>query len=122
MSDAAPTSRSQNERNWGMVIHLSALVGAAFAFTFANVIVPLVIWTLKREGSDFLDTQGKEVVNFQLSLSIVLLTLWILRFTGIACVAYVVLAIAGIAMAVRGALVAREGTAFRYPFSFRFFL
>jgi uncharacterized Tic20 family protein len=122
MSDAKPTSRSQNERNWGMAIHLSALLGIAVGFTFINFVVPLLLWTIKRENSRYLDAQGKEVVNFQLSLSLALLALWVLRFTIIAYIAYVALAIAGIALIVKGALAVRDGTAFHYPFSFRFFL
>ena len=54
------------ERSRAMWCHLSALGG--YLIPFAGLIAPLVIWLLNRERSPFIDDQGKEAVNFRISM------------------------------------------------------
>lgn len=56
---------TDQERNMGMFTHLGTFLG--YFFPFANIFVPLIIWQSNKE-SDFIDTHGKNVMNFQLSL------------------------------------------------------
>src|SRR3954464_13024820 len=58
-----------DERNWGMLAHLSSLiaiwlVGLAF-------LGPLLIWLLKKDQSPFVADQAKEALNFQIAVFIV---------------------------------------------------
>lgn len=39
-----------------------------YFFPFGNIIFPIVIWSLKRKESKFIDIIGKQAINFQLSL------------------------------------------------------
>ena len=55
-----------NQKNIASLIHLSTL--SKFIFPFGNFIVPLILWTLNKEKSDFIDKHGKQAINFQLSL------------------------------------------------------
>ncbi|MCG0314541.1 MAG: DUF4870 domain-containing protein, partial [Calditerricola sp.] len=55
-------------RLWATVCHLAALVG--YIIPMGHVLGPLVVWLLKRHDSPFVDDQGKEELNFQLSLTI----------------------------------------------------
>ncbi len=48
--------------------HLSAFAG--HVFPFAHIIAPLVVWLAKRETSAFVDEQGKEAVNAQITFTI----------------------------------------------------
>ena len=50
-----------------MFAHLSALVG--FLIPFGNLIGPLIVWQLKKDDP-FVDSQGKEAVNFQITVSL----------------------------------------------------
>ncbi len=59
---------SPEERNWSMLVHLSALSG--IIFPFANIIAPLVVWLLFRARSDMVDYHGKRALNFQISMTI----------------------------------------------------
>lgn len=56
---------NKNEYNTAFFLHLSAFFG--YVFPFGGVIAPLVIWELKKRESDFLDQNGKEAINFNLS-------------------------------------------------------
>ena len=51
-----------------MVAHLSAFAG--HLFPFAHIIAPLVVWLTKRDTSAFLDIEGKEAVNAQITFTI----------------------------------------------------
>ncbi|WP_010134156.1 DUF4870 domain-containing protein [Ochrovirga pacifica] len=57
--------KKNTENTNALLLHLSAFCN--FIFPFGGVIVPLILWQTKKGESEFLDTQGKEVVNFNLS-------------------------------------------------------
>ena len=70
---------SPEERNWSMLLHLSALSG--LLIPFANLIGPLVVWLLFRGKSDMVDYHGKRALNFQISMTIYALAtivLWLI--------------------------------------------
>ena len=67
-STSAPAMDEKEERKWAMVCHLSALSG--FVIPFGNVIGPLVVWSWKKNGSEFVDEHGKTALNFQMTLTI----------------------------------------------------
>lgn len=54
-----------NDKNIATVLHLSTLT--QYIIPFGNYIFPIVIWSSKKE-SDFIDDNGKKVMNFQLSM------------------------------------------------------
>lgn len=55
-----------NEKNLATFIHLSTL--SQYFIPLGNYIFPLLIWNSKKDGSEFVDYHGKQVLNFQLSL------------------------------------------------------
>ncbi|MCF6129580.1 DUF4870 domain-containing protein [Flavobacterium sp. AS60] len=57
-----------NDKNIATVLHLSAL--AQYIIPLGNFIFPIVIWSSKKEESEFIDYNGKQVLNFQLSIFI----------------------------------------------------
>ena len=60
----------KEERSWGTFVHLGGLIGMAILPTVGNIIGVLVLWLIKRNESGFVDNQGKEAINFQITLSI----------------------------------------------------
>jgi uncharacterized Tic20 family protein len=59
----------QNKENTNaFLIHISAFTG--FIFPFGNIISPLIAWQTLKDRSTFLDEQGKEAINFNISYSI----------------------------------------------------
>ncbi|MES2543662.1 MAG: DUF4870 domain-containing protein [Bacteroidota bacterium] len=55
-----------NIKNTATLLHLSSL--SQYFIPFGNFILPLIIWSTNKEKSDYVDAQGKQVINFQLSL------------------------------------------------------
>src|SRR4051794_18465566 len=55
---------------WAMFCHLSSLLGVVLVVPGLNIIGPVVMWLLKREEHPFIDDQGKEAVNFHISMAI----------------------------------------------------
>jgi len=84
-----------------------------------NIVAPLVLWLMKKESMPFVDQQGKEVLNFQITVSIVmfacLLTIWLILPAFIA----IGVGIAAFVLMIIGAIKANDGVAYRYPFTLR---
>ena len=60
---------NQNKENTNaFLIHISAFAG--YLFPFGSIITPLIVWQTLKDRSTFLDEQGKEAVNFNISYSL----------------------------------------------------
>ncbi len=57
-----------NENTNAFLIHISAFSG--YIIPFGSIIVPLVLWQTMKDRSRFLDEQGKEAVNFNISYAL----------------------------------------------------
>ncbi|MBL4642966.1 MAG: DUF4870 domain-containing protein [Flavobacteriaceae bacterium] len=57
-----------NENTNAFLIHISAFSG--YLIPFGSIIVPLVLWQTMKDRSRFLDQQGKEAVNFNISYAL----------------------------------------------------
>ena len=55
-----------NEKNNATFIHLSTLT--QYFFPFGNYIFPILLWSSKKNESEFVDFNGKQTLNFQLSI------------------------------------------------------
>lgn len=123
-----PAATSKDERMWAMFCHLAALVGGlilapAHALTFipiGNIVGPLVIWFIKKDQYALVNDQGKEAVNFQISVSIAFAAALLLCFVLIGVLLLPVVGIAALIFTIIASVKANEGVAYRYPFTFRF--
>jgi uncharacterized Tic20 family protein len=109
---------SKDEKMWGMFCHLSAFAGL-LGIPFANIIGPLVVWLIKKDEFPFVDDQGKESINFQITLTIAAIVagISILLIVGIVLLPLVLLG--GLILTIIGAINANNGVNYRYPFSIR---
>jgi len=64
---------TSTERNTAAFTHLSTL--SQYFIPFGNYIFPIIIWTTKKDQSQFVDHNGKQALNFQLSILIYTLVL-----------------------------------------------
>jgi len=110
-------SVSADERTWGLLAHLSALAG--FVIPFGNLLGPLVIWQIKKNEMPFLDDQGKEALNFQITLTIAIVVSAILMVVLIGFLLLPIVGLAGLVMTIIGAVNANNGVRYRYPFTLR---
>lgn len=113
--ETKPSGPSRAERQWAMGCHLVALCGIVVPIPAANLLGPLILWLMKREDGAFIDDQGRESVNFQISLFIYALICGMLAIIGIGFLLFLPLVLFGLVCVVVGAIKASEGTAFRYP-------
>lgn len=120
---------TQNDKNYSALIHFSGFAG--YFFPLGNFIMPLILWSIKKEESNFIYEHGKNAVNFQLSLLIYtfLLALLIIPITiltlGLGLIA-VILAIIpafllSIILVVSACIKALNGEPYDYPFTIEFF-
>jgi uncharacterized protein len=114
----AGSSVSENERTWGMLAHLSALVGVVVP-VIGCILGPLVVWLGRRDQSAFVESQAKEALNFNISvvLASIVCSLLMLVFIGFILIA--ALYIAWLVMTLIAAIKASEGVAYRYPYTLR---
>ncbi|MBT9138869.1 MAG: hypothetical protein DDT31_01447 [Syntrophomonadaceae bacterium] len=80
----------------------------------------MVIWLIKKEESPLVDDQGKESLNFQISMTIYVLISALLTLVVIGFVLLVGLGIFGIVMVIMASVKANKGEKFRYPLCIRF--
>ncbi len=101
------------------LLHLSALVGL-LGNGVGFVLGPLVVWLLKRDDDVFLDEQGKEVVNFHLTMFLAAAVAGLLTVVGIGLLLLPLVLIAMVALPVVAALHARDGDFYHYPLTIHF--
>jgi uncharacterized Tic20 family protein len=123
MTDAAesigPTTLpSEEARKWAMICHLVALVGLISGIGF--VIGPLVVWLLKKDEDPFIDEQGKESVNFQITMMIAALISVGLMLILIGFLLITIVLAMMIIFPIIGAMKANAGEHYRYPLTIRF--
>jgi len=114
------TGPSRTERQWAMGCHLIALCGYVIPIPAANLIGPLILWLVKREDGAFIDDQGRESLNFQISLFLYALLCGLLAITGIGLLLIFPLIVFGFICVIIGAVKANEGITYRYPACIRF--
>ena len=120
MTEVADTSsdKTRDTRKWAMLCHLTALVGL-IGNGIGFLLGPLVVWLLKREDDPFVDEQGKEAVNFQITMFIGCFVGGILAIVGVGFVLLIVLAFLMTIFPIIGAIKANNGEHYRYPFTWR---
>ena len=108
----------KEERTWGMCCHLVFFVG--YIIPFASIIGPLVIWIMKRDEMPFVDDQGKESLNFQITMTLAIIASALLMFILIGFVLIFVVLIFQLIVVIIASIKANEGVYYRYPLCFRF--
>ena len=107
------------ERLWATFTHLAAFAGFLFPF-LGNVIAPLVIWLIKKDEYPLVDDQGKESINFQITITIGSILCTMLMFILIGFPLLFALIVFDVVVVIMATIKAREGERYRYPFAFRF--
>jgi uncharacterized Tic20 family protein len=105
-------------QNWGMLCHLIALVGF-IGIPFGHLLGPLVVWLLKKNDYSFVNEQGKESLNFQISMTIYVFFAIILLIIKVGIVLLVGLAIADLILVIIASVKTSNGEYYRYPLTIR---
>lgn len=105
------------EKTWGMLAHLSSL--ATFIIPFGNVLGPLVIWLVKKDTMPFVADQGKEALNFNITMALAAIVSAILMIVLIGFLLIAVVAVTWLVLTIMACIEANKGVAYRYPFALR---
>jgi uncharacterized Tic20 family protein len=108
---AGPLAQDKDEKLWGMLAHLSALL--------LGFIGPLVVWLIQKDKYPFVDDQGKESLNFQISMMIYFLATGASLFVCIGVVLFPAAVLFNIIMIVIASIKANDGKPYRYPLCIR---
>ena len=110
---------SEEARKWGMIVHLSALVGL-LGNGVGFLLGPLAVWLMKREEDPFIDANGKEAVNFQITMMLAAVVSAFLIFILVGFLLLAIIGIMAIIFPIVAGLKAKEGEVYRYPMTIRF--
>lgn len=102
----------------GMFCHLASFVG--YFIPFGNILGPLVLWLIKRDTMPFVESEGKESVNFQISMTIYILVSAVLLFFCIGLPMIIALAVFDIVVVIMACMEASNGRPYKYPICIRF--
>jgi uncharacterized Tic20 family protein len=117
----AGTEISKDARMWAMFCHLAGLAGFVIPVILSGIIAPLIVWQIKKDEHPFIDANGKEALNFQISIGIYALVSALL--IPVFCIGAFLLAAVGIfdlVFIIIAALKANNGEPYRYPLTIRF--
>ncbi|MCJ7663992.1 MAG: DUF4870 domain-containing protein [Desulfobacterales bacterium] len=108
----------KDARTWAMLCHIGTFAG--YIIPFGHIIAPLIIWLIKKNESPFVDDQGKESLNFQISISIYAVIAALLTLVVIGFVLVIALLTFDMVMVIIAAVKSNNGERYRYPLCMRF--
>ena len=80
---------------------------------------PMIVWLVKKDDHPFIDEQGKESLNFQITVLLASIVAFLLIFACVGAVLLPAVLVANIVFCIIGTIKANNGEHFRYPLSLR---
>lgn len=108
---AEPAEISKDAKNMAMLCHLLAI--------FTSFIAPLIIWLIKKGEEPFVDQQGKEALNFQITIALAMFVAGLLSFLCIGVPLLFAIPVANLVFCIIASVKVSKGVAYRYPISLR---
>ncbi len=107
-------------KQWAMFLHLSQLAGVLAPGI--GLAVPIVIWQIKKPQFPELDSHGKMVTNWIISLFIYCLVASLLSVVtcGVGALLFLPVAVVAVVFPILGGLKARDGVLWKYPLTITF--
>ena len=114
-----PPVDPQKERLWATLCHLTAL-SVYVGIPFGHIVGPLIVWLIKKDELPLVDDQGKEALNFQISVTIYAVLCVPLAFLLIGIPLLIAIGLFQLVATIVGGVKASTGVPFRYPLCIRF--
>ncbi len=114
-----PPDTDASTRQWAMLLHLSQLAG--FVVPVAGMVVPIVLWQIKKKELPGIDAHGCHATNWIITELIAMAVAGVLCLVLIGFPLLIVLGILGIVFPIIAAIKANNGELWRYPMAFTFF-
>lgn len=109
----------REDRTLIVITHLSQLI--TLLTGFGSLILPLILWVTQKEKVYQMDSHGKNIINFQLSLIVYcIICVPLILLFGLGILGFIALGIIAIVFPVVNAIKASNGETPKYPLSFNF--
>lgn len=106
---AAPLSEAE-DRQWASFAHLGGILG---------ILPALIIFLVFKDRGAFTNTEGKEALNFQITVIIAEIISWMLAAILIGFLLIPLVYVARVVFSILGFMKSKDGIAYRYPFAIR---
>ncbi|SHI94396.1 hypothetical protein SAMN04488096_10619 [Mesonia phycicola] len=111
-------SEKKEDKQMLMVLHLSQLLN--FITGLGGIIIPILLWQLKKDEIKQMDEQAKEVINFQISFYIYYIIAGILCLLLIGFIILPILILIGLILPILNGIKANNGEPVKYPLTIQF--
>ena len=102
---------SQDSRNMAMLCHLLGLLTC--------FVGPLILWLIKKDEDEFVNCQGKEALNFQITVLLASIVSGLLTMVCIGFVLAIVVGVADLVFSIMACVKSSKGEDYRYPVALR---
>lgn len=110
--EAAQLKPTKDSRNMAMLCHLLAI--------FTSFVGPLVIWLIKKDEDTFVAEQGKESLNFQITVMIAMVVAVLLIPLCVGIPLTIAVPIVDVVFCIIASVKSSSGERYRYPIAIRF--
>jgi uncharacterized Tic20 family protein len=114
----SPATLEQQTRQWAMFIHFSVL--ANYVLPPAGLVLPIVLWQVKKAELPGIEPHGKNALNWVISKIIYLVICVVLSFVIIGIPLLIALGVIGVIFPVVAAIKANQGEVWKYPLAIPF--
>jgi len=112
------TETNSDAKTFGMLCHIASLAG--LIVPFGSILGPLVVWLIKKNEFKYVDDQGKEALNFNLTIALAFFIAFMLFFFFIGFFLMIGIFFFWLVSTVIAGVKANDGTPYRYPISIKF--
>ena len=109
----------QKEKNWAMLTHVAAF-SLFLGIPFGNIIGPLIIYLIKKNDFEFVAEQGRDILNFQITWTLIIIISGILIIVGVGVLMLAAFGIAWFVLVLIGTITASNGNHYKYPLTIDF--
>ena len=113
-----PVSGNKDANQWAMFVHFSLFAG--YLLPLAGLLLPIILWQIKKDQYPFVDIHGKIVVNWIISLIIYAAICAVLLFIVIGILGFAILGALTIIFPIIGGIKANQGEVWEYPLTIKF--
>lgn len=105
--------QTSDDKNLAVLTHISGI--------FLSVLVPLIVWLVNKDntGRDYLNTEAKEALNFQITVALGYFVAAVLTPIGIGLLIGPLVWIANAVFCILAAVETSKGRNYRYPLTLR---
>lgn len=108
---------NSEEQTFSMLCHLSALSGI---IPLGHIIGPLIFWLMKKDQYTEVDRQGKDALNFQISMTLWMIVSGVMILLVIGIFTLIALIILNLVMIIVASVKSNNGERFKYPLTIEF--